>query len=355
MKTILVAPDSFKGSIGAIEAARAIARGIRNAARECEILECPLSDGGEGFLKVLAPHGGTWQRVETVDAFERPITAPYLLWDDTVLVELASAAGLQKTKDPKRATTYGVGLMIKKAFERHHFRKLVLSLGGSATIDGGAGLLEALGIRLLDPSGKPIPRGGAGLLRSASVEKRKLPFEVTLALDVENPLLGPRGAARVYGPQKGARPEEIPLFEEGLERLATLFSVDPTIPGLGAAGGVPIGLVSLGARLVSGFEWLAEKVGLGLFLARSDWVISGEGRVDPSSFEGKVVGRLFALCDGKLKVIAGTVAPEAVEWSRQRGLLVLPLAEDLPVEERIQRVETLLVERAEELAHSLLS
>lgn len=355
MTTILVAPDSFKGSIGAIEAARAIAQGIRRAAPDWKILECPLSDGGEGFLAALALHGGTWQRAETVDAFERPITAPYLLWDDTVLVELASAAGLQETKDPNKATTYGVGLLIEKAFERHRFRKLVLSLGGSATIDGGAGLLEALGTRLLDGHGKPIPRGGAGLLQLASVEKREVPFEITLALDVENPLLGSRGAARVYGPQKGARPEEIPLFEEGLRLLASLFSVDPTLPGLGAAGGVPIGLVSLGARLVSGFEWLAAKVGLDGLLSQADWVVSGEGRLDRSSFEGKVVGRLFSRCDGKLKVIAGTVAPEVVEGVRQRGLLVFPLAEGLPLEECIRKVETLLVERAEALAHSLLS
>jgi glycerate kinase len=312
--TILVATDTFKGSLSAAGATRAIARGLAAGWPDARIDACPISDGGEGFVEaVVQAAGGAIERLPTTNALGEPITAAYGVLDGgaTVAVELSSAAGLAQLprarRQPLLTTTYGVGTLIAEAHARHGFKRLLLALGGSATVDGGAGLLTALGVRFLDASGAEIPLGGGGLGRLARLDVSGLApwlrgVTVQLAVDVTNPLVGDRGAARVYGPQKGADAATVEALERHLTRYADVLEAATgtrvhALPGAGSAGGVPAGMVALaGAGMVSGFELVAEAVGLEARLGAADWVVSGEGQLDHSSFEGKVVGRLAARC-----------------------------------------------------------
>lgn len=325
---ILVATDSYKGSLEAEQATSAIARGLRQVLPGAEVLECPLSDGGEGFVTALvAATGGELVRAATTDAAGAPIEAVYGVLDggETVAVELSSAAGIAQLppdrRNPLETTTYGVGSLILAAYGKHRFKRLLLGLGGSATVDGGAGLLEALGVRFLDRDGRAIPRGGGGLGRLASIDLSGrsavlTEVEIVLAVDVTNPLLGPRGAAPVYAPQKGAGPEAVRVLAANLERLADVLAETTgrrvhDVPGTGSAGGVPAGLTALGsARMAPGFELVASAIGLDDRLEGVDWVITGEGRLDDQSFEGKVVGRLAERCRRQgvgLAAIVGTL------------------------------------------------
>lgn len=330
---ILVAPDSFKGSLDAPAAAAALTVGLRRVWPEATIDACPLSDGGEGFLASL---GGELETYATTTALGAPIEAAVLRRGDTLVVELSAAAGLlqvaEALRDPRITTTYGVGTLIAAAYTQQPFKKLLLALGGSATVDGGTGLLSALGVRFLDEAGKPLAPGGQDLIRLARIDTSALSpalAEVTLAVDVENPLLGPRGAATVFGPQKGADAAGVTALEAALTRYAEVLEATTGVrtqarPGAGAAGGVPAGLVAIaGARCVPGFEVASEAVGLDARLVGCDLVVTGEGTLDLTSFEGKVVGRLAARCQAAgvpLLVVAGRIA-----WA-PADLLVVALA-----------------------------
>lgn len=396
---ILVAPDSFKGSLGAAEAAGAIARGLARVWPDAVIDRCPLTDGGEGFLAAMlvprlpagaggrqgedaaaggrqgegaaaggrqaegAAAGGRLVEAETTNAVGERVTARYAELDggDTVAIELSSAAGLVQVpadrRDPLHTTTYGVGRLIARAWERRPFKRLLLALGGSATVDGGAGLLEALGVRFLDDEGLPVPRGGGGLARLARIDTTALApalreAEVMLAVDVTNPLLGPRGAAPVYGPQKGADPPRVAALEAALARYADALQAATGVrvhdlPGSGSAGGVPAGLVAIaGARCVPGFELAAEAVGLDARLAGCDLVATGEGMLDRASFEGKVVGRLAARCRPRgipLVALVGMVTPEGEARLAELGGAAMTLVPGpIGLEEACARAEELL-------------
>ncbi len=357
---ILVAPDTFKESLTAAEAARAIARGLQSALPEAKLDLCPLSDGGEGFVETLVQaSGGRLDDAPTTDALGRPITASYGVLGDTVAIELSAAAGLAQVppdrRNPLDTTTYGVGTLIAEAYARHAFRSLLLAVGGSATVDGGTGLLEALGVRFLDASGVPVPRGGGGLRQIDRIDLSDAhpvlrEARIRIAVDVTNPLLGSRGAAPVYGPQKGASPEDVRELEAGLANLADRLEAQTGIrvhdmPGTGAAGGVAAGLVSLaGARMEPGFEIVAEALGLEARLRAADWVLTGEGQLDRSSFEGKVVGRL---CErrpqGGMVVIAGRVTPEGEDVLAARGGAAFSLVrEPMALEAAMARAESLI-------------
>lgn len=328
--TVLVATDTFKGSLSAAGATRALARGLAAGWPDARIDACPISDGGEGFVEaVVQAAGGAIERAATTNALGEPITAAYGVLDGgaTVAVELSSAAGLAQLprarRQPLLTTTYGVGALIAEAHARHGFKRLLLALGGSATVDGGAGLLTALGMRFLDAAGAEIPLGGGGLGRLERLDASGLApwlrdVTVQLAVDVTNPLVGDRGAARVYGPQKGADAPMVEALERHLTRYADVLEAATgtrvhELPGSGSAGGVPAGMVALaGAGMVSGFELVAEAVGLEARLEAADWVVSGEGQLDHSSFEGKVVGRLAARCRARgvpLIAVVGNVDP----------------------------------------------
>ncbi len=374
---ILVAPDSYKGSIDAASAASALARGLAHVWPDATIDRCPLTDGGEGFLAAMlvprrpAGAGGRLVEVETTNAVGERVTARYAELDggDTVAVELSSAAGLVQVprdrRDPLHATTFGVGRLIAQAWARRPFKRLLLALGGSATVDGGAGLLEALGARFLDEEGLPVLRGGGGLDRLARIDTSALSpalreAEVVLAVDVTNPLLGPRGAARVYGPQKGADPPRVAALEAALTRYADVLATATGVrvhdlPGGGSAGGVPAGLVAIaGARCVPGFELAAEAVGLDARLAGCDLVVTGEGMLDLASFEGKVVGRLAARCRTRgipLVAVVGMVTAEGEAALTALGGAAMTLVPGpMAVDEACGRAEELLAAAGSRLA-----
>jgi glycerate 2-kinase len=300
---VLLAPDSFKGSVTATAAAAALARGWL-AERPGDQLTClPLADGGEGTLDVLAAAApaARWRSALVTGPGGDPVDCAWLeLPGGTAAVELARASGLPllARPDPLGAHTVGLGEVIGRALG-HGARAIVIGLGGSASTDGGTGALAALGARFLDAAGRQLPPGGGALAGLAAVELTGLrpppAGGVTCLTDVTAPLLGPLGAAAVFGPQKGAGPRQIARLEAGLARLAELLGGEPSAPGAGAAGGTGYGLAAgWGAILTPGAAELGRLAGLDRALAGADLVITGEGRFDPSSLTGKVTGTVIA-------------------------------------------------------------
>jgi len=267
--TILVCPDSFKGSISAAGAAEAMARGIERAIPGAQVIKLPLADGGEGTVDALvSATGGRYVTVGARDPLMRPIEARFGFLGDkrTAVIEMAAASGLvllsEEERNPLITTTYGTGQLLLSAVH-HGARKIVIGIGGSATNDGGAGMAQALGARLLDSRYRSLPPGGAALAHLARIEMGEFLFprgqiEVEAACDVSNPLTGPSGASAVYGPQKGATPEMVRELDLALKHYADVIRKDlgvevEDLPGAGAAGGLGAGLAAfLGAKLRSG-------------------------------------------------------------------------------------------------------
>src|SRR5215469_4294555 len=303
---VVVAPDSFKGSIGAAAAAAAIAAGWRQVKPADEVVELPLADGGEGTAAVVAAAvpGSRWHEAEVSGPAESPVTAGWLeMPGNEAIVELATAAGLPLLAElrPLTAHTFGVGELIGLALDAGA-RHIDVALGGSACTDGGTGALAALGARFLDADGCVLPRGGEALTRLASVDLSGLrppPSDGASCLtDVRSPLLGPRGAAHVFGPQKGASLADIAALDAGLARLAELLGGDPGAPGAGAAGGCGYGLAAAwNATLQAGAERIAAIAGLPGALEGADLVGTGEGGYDATSLSGKVVGAVLAAAE----------------------------------------------------------
>lgn len=322
---VVLAPDGFGGSMSARQAADALARGWRAAAPHDELLLLPLSDGGPGFVEVLAAArpGATLETLVVEDPLGRPVPAAWLLDGTTAWVESAQACGLhllaEHERDPSRTSTYGVGQVVTAALQAGA-RRVVVGLGGSATNDGGAGMLAALGLAPVDADGRPLPPGGLALARAARVEGRGDPrladVDLVAASDVEAPLLGLHGASAVFGPQKGASRADVLALDAALERWADVL--EPALgvrvrelPGSGAAGGLGAALLALGARREPGLPMVAEAVGLADAVERADLVVTGEGRYDATSIRGKVVGGVAALATASAVpclVLAGQVA-----------------------------------------------
>ena len=326
---VLVAPQEFKESLTAEEAAAAIARGIASARPDWTVEELPLSDGGPGFLAALArATGGRERAAGTHDALGRARTAHVLdiANTETCAVEAAMANGLalidREARDPLRASTEGVGELIAAAMEGQP-QRIVVGVGGSATSDGGSGMARALGARFRDGAGRDLPPGAAPLAELARIDWSPpgslAGVQVLVATDVTNPLVGPRGAAAVFGPQKGATPNDVDAIEAALQRYAaaverSLGVAIAGMPGAGAAGGLGGGLVAfLGGRIMSGFDVVAEAVGLEGRLRRADIVVTGEGSYDAQSEQGKTVGRLRRMASdtGTGCIVLGGRAEEA--------------------------------------------
>lgn len=306
---IVVAPNAFKGSLTASQAAAAIARGVREVMPDAEIVEVPVADGGDGTVEALvAAKHGEYRSVEVQGPLGDPVTARYGLIDSgrTGVVEMAAASGLTliptERRDPRQASTYGFGQLLE-AVRRDGVSEIVAGIGGSATNDAGAGMAQALGYRLLDASGLDLERGGAALARltridSSGFDRRWLSVKVNVACDVTNPLTGPRGASAVYGPQKGADPQAVRELDAALARFATVVERDlgkqvAEIPGAGAAGGLGAGLVAfLEAHLMPGAPLVVEAAGFDEKLAGADFVITGEGQVDEQTAYGKAPGEV---------------------------------------------------------------
>lgn len=332
MVRVLIAPLEFKGSLAASEAADAIARGVSVGQPTWQLDTLPLSDGGPGFLPAMerAMHG-TLHPVPVRDALGRERRA-YWFWaaeSRTAVIEAAQANGLihiaPADRDAMAADTFGVGELLLAALEQQP-RRILVGVGGSATTDGGAGMARALGARFLDVAGQELPPGGAALAQLAHIEWEAVPalrgVEVVVAADVTSPLLGPEGAALVYGPQKGASPEQAKALDAALRTYATVVERDIDValahmPGAGAAGGLAGGLVAfMGARIESGFDVVASATGLEERLLAADIVVTGEGSFDSQSRQGKGPGRLLELAarHGKRVVLfAGRASEEAPE------------------------------------------
>jgi glycerate kinase len=311
---VVVAPDKFKGTLSAAEAADAIAEGWRQVEAQAEIDRVPMADGGEGTLDALmsALDGGL-ERARVTGPLGDPVDAPYGIAKTELgliaVVEMARASGIvlvpEGRRRPMRATTYGTGELILTAC-RHRPRRVIVCIGGSATTDGGAGMAQALGARLLDEEGKAVGPGGGSLGRLATIDIRKLAPEVrgvefVVASDVDSPLVGPNGAAAVFGPQKGASPEDVRVLDAALGHYAAVIHRDLGLdlrhaPGSGAAGGLGAGLVAfLGAHIRPGFDVVAGAVGLPGRLERADVVVTGEGTYDRSTERGKTPGGVLGL------------------------------------------------------------
>lgn len=292
---VLICPDKFKGSLTAFEAAQAIAAGL--PAHTTHTLH-PMADGGEGSLEVIAGHTqGHWVFCGVHDPLSRSIQARYWVSEGTAYLEMAQASGLgllsPSERNPCLATSYGTGELLFHALTSG-YRKLVLFIGGSATVDGGVGMLAALGFRFFDAEDNIVSPVARNLQRIVRWTEPSLSFDLTVVCDVTNPLHGKTGAAEMFGPQKGATPDQVHDLAKGLHRFEAQVSAEKRIswahfPGAGAAGGVGwAALTFLKARYVSGFAFLASVTGLEHQVKRADLIITGEGKVDDQTWHGKV-------------------------------------------------------------------
>lgn len=323
-RTVVIAPDSFKGSLDAPAVADALADGWRLARPADELIPLPMADGGEGTLDAVqaAVAGAIRNVVPGVQGPDgQPVDAAWLaLPDDTALVELATASGLplMTTLDALGASTRGLGQVIAAALAAGS-RRLLLTLGGSATSDGGTGALRELGLELLTADNGPAADGGGALADVVRLDGDGLrpppPGGVEILTDVSNPLLGPRGAAAVFGPQKGADEIAIERLEAGLARLASLAGGEPDAAGAGAAGGAGYGFATFwGAILRSGSHVIGELIGLPAAVDRADLVLTGEGAFDRTSTDGKVVGHVLELAAARavpVAIVAGVTRADA--------------------------------------------
>jgi glycerate kinase len=363
---VLVAPDKFKGTMTAAEAAEAVRSGWLRTDPKADIVVVPLADGGEGTLDaLLAALGGSRHRAEVSGPLGDPVEADYAIVPGPEgplgVVEMARASGLQllseSRRDPKRTTTFGTGQLIGKACAKGAVRVLVC-IGGSATNDAGAGAAQALGIRLLDAGGQDLRPGGAALLDLARIDMGGLDPSVKragflVATDVDNPLVGPHGASAVYGPQKGASPEDVALLDRALRHFAAVVHRDLGLdiretPGAGAAGGLGGGLMAfLGAKLRPGVEVVMDAVRLRERLDGADLAITGEGAFDEQSLRGKAPA-------GLLRAAADLGVPAVVLCGRAdirpRQVQVFSLSERFGEEAALGRGRELLRQLAAEVA-----
>jgi glycerate kinase len=328
---IVIAPDSFKESLSALQVASAIEAGFADVFPDAGFVKVPVADGGEGTVQALIDAtGGTLRTLAVVGPAGSPVQASYGLTGGTGLavIEMAAASGLEllppAQRDPRVTTSHGTGELIRDALDAGA-RRFVIGIGGSATNDAGAGMLQALGVRLLDADGVEIGRGGAELARLARIDvsgldQRLLDCQLDVACDVTNPLVGPVGASAIFGPQKGATPEMVEQLDRCLQRFADILQRDlgqdvAGVPGTGAAGGLGAALLAvLGARLRPGCEVVMEAIGLEALLRDADLVITGEGRTDGQTIYGKApigVARVAARCGVPVIGLSGALTPDS--------------------------------------------
>ncbi|MBF8741797.1 glycerate kinase [Pseudomonas guariconensis] len=324
---VVIAPDSFKDSLDAAGVARAIGAGLAEVWPDAELVECPMADGGEGTMEaILAASQGELRRQVVRGPLGAPVEAGWgwLASSRTAIIEMAQASGLQLVptgqRDACRSSTWGTGELIAAALAAGATR-IVLAIGGSATNDGGSGMLRALGLRLLDADGQPLAEGGqalAGLARidASDLDPRLAEVQVEVAADVDNPLCGPHGASAIFGPQKGANPEQVQVLDQALghfaDHCAQLLGKDVRdFPGCGAAGGMGFAAKAfMGARFRPGVEVVADLAGLDALVQDADLVITGEGRFDAQTLRGKTpmgVARVAKRHGVPVVVLAGTL------------------------------------------------
>ncbi len=372
LRRIVIAPDSFKGSLTAEQAASAMEQGVRAVLPGASILLRPVSDGGEGMVEVVrGALGAETLKIEVCGPLPgQRVEARWAFSPDRHLavIEMAEAAGLALVpgpqRDPKRTTTYGVGQMIRAALD-YGAEELLIGIGGSATNDGGMGMALALGARFLDAEGRPLPEGGGSLVNLAEIDLSQFDTRVagtrmTVACDVTNPLTGPDGAAAVYAPQKGATEEDVLVLEKGLERLATVLEKSGGtnirgIPGSGAAGGLGGGLVGFcGAVLRPGVEIVLDLTRFDEAVKGADLVITGEGKLDAQLRFGKALSGVLKRARQAGVPVIGVVG--SIEGDEQSFLgegkftaLATLVSDDVALEQAVANAEPLLRRRTESL------
>lgn len=321
---IIIAPDSFKGNMRASRVCEIVEQAILKELPDAEVISVPMADGGEGTVEALVQStGGAFQTLEVTGPLGDPVKAIYgLLPDGTAVMEMASASGIELVPagqlNPMEATTCGTGELLKHLLQSGHTR-IVMGIGGSATVDGGTGMAQALGFRFLDKENNEITgRGGKilptiGTIDDSGVIPELEGADIRVACDVTNPLTGPDGAAAIFGPQKGATPKMVELLDAGLSNLWKTCCIDGA-PGDGAAGGLGFGLRAFcGAKIVSGAKLIAETAGLPELLKGADLLITGEGRTDGQTASGKLCAVLAELAkehEVKSLLLSGSLAGE---------------------------------------------
>ena len=360
---IIIAPDSFKGSLNAAEVADSIADGIRRALPDTELILIPLADGGEGTVEALVKAtGGTIRKCPATDPLGNRIESFYGMLGDgeTAVIEMAAASGLPLVPDERRnpmvTTTYGTGELIKCALDAG-CRQIILGIGGSATNDGGIGMVQALGGSFKDADAREVGFGGGQLSRIRSIDishldSRLKDMKITVACDVDNPLTGERGASAVFGPQKGATPEMVAELDDGLHNLAELIRRDlgmdiENLPGAGAAGGMGAASVAfLSAELKSGIEIVLDATKFRDHLEGTSLVITGEGKIDSQTLGGKTVsGVLNASASKGVPVLAigGGIDLAGYELLNHGAIAVLPIVnKPMPLQEAQTHARELL-------------
>ncbi len=329
--SIVIAPDSFKGSLSAADVAQAMAKGVQRVLPEAALTLLPLSDGGEGLVdSLVAASGGKLLEFQVTGPLGEPVTAKLGLMGNgqTAVIEMAQASGLvlvpENKRNPLVTTTFGTGELIQKALDLG-CTHLIIGIGGSATNDGGMGMAQALGFRFLDDKGEDLGPGGGELARLARIDAagkgpRLAGVVIDVACDVNNPLTGPTGAAHIYGPQKGATPEMVEILDAALANYGGMIHRDlgqnvGKVPGSGAAGGLGAGLMALlGGRLVSGIELVLNVLGFEAKAQGASLVLTGEGKFDAQSAYGKVpmgVAQRARALGVPVVVVAGSVMPSA--------------------------------------------
>lgn len=366
---IIIALDSFKGSLTANKACRIVADAITEITPDIAIISKPMADGGEGTAAAMieAAHGKWIPLKVTGPLPQMQVNSGFVWFDDTktTLVEMASASGLQlltkNQTNPLKTTTFGTGQLIKEALPFNP-QKILLAVGGSATVDGGIGAAAALGFKFLDENQKQVPLSGEGLSRITAIIKPdnlNLP-PMQVLCDVDNPLCGPNGAAEIFGPQKGATPQMVETLDKGLKNLANLVRENfnreiETVPGSGAAGGLAAGAIAfMNAELTSGIETVIAQSNLASKLKDADWVITGEGSFDHQSLMGKVISGITKLArqfDTRIAVIAGQVNIEQAEYEKAGIEIALPCRkENMSLDYALENSESLLKQTAAQLA-----
>ncbi len=329
---VTIAIDSFKGSLTTFEAGKAAEEGIKKACKNAEVNVLPIADGGEGTTNaIVAATGGNLIRVTVCDPLGRPVEAEYgiIPKTKTAIIEMSAAAGItlvcEKERNPLNTTTFGVGQMILDAISKG-CRKFIIGIGGSATNDGGIGMLSALGFEFLDKNGEKVPLGAKGLkeiakIKTDNAEPALFECEFCVACDVKNVLCGENGCSAVYGPQKGATEQMIKDMDLWLENYAALTEIiipcaDKNAEGSGAAGGLGFAFLTyLKAKLESGIDLVIKETGLEEYIKDSDLVVTGEGRLDGQSYMGKVpvgVAKLAKKYNKPVIAFSGCVTSDAV-------------------------------------------
>ncbi|MFJ8079743.1 glycerate kinase [Streptomyces sp. NPDC096205] len=372
---VLVAADKFKGSLTAVQVAERVTAGLRRVVPGLEVEALPVADGGDGTVAAAVAAGFERRVVRVSGPLGDEVTAAFALREGTAVVEMAEASGLQRLPEgvfaPLTASTYGSGELLKAALDAGA-RTIVFGVGGSATTDGGAGMLAALGARFLDASGEPVPPGGGGLASLASadlsgLDPRLAEVELVLASDVDNPLTGPKGAPAVYGPQKGASAEDVAALDAALAHFAEVLGAAvgaraaefAEAPGAGAAGGIGYGAMLVGARFRPGIEVMLDVLGFAPALERATLVITGEGSLDEQTLHGKAPAGVAAAAraaDKEVVAVCGRLALAPEVLGRAGIRRAYPLTEVEPdVAKCIAEAGPILETVAESIARDFLT